>query len=98
MEWNGVTSFTQLHTLLLSWLRHKPALLTSVSTGIGGAYPISELQYGIIKIPDCATYKHLILRSANNFFDESKQDDEHVVQMKERIDQTLSLLKTYTGF
>ena len=99
-EWSGMAS-PALHNFILfcsaKELGHKPALLTSVSTGIGGAYPISELRMSSYKNTRlCYLPEHLILRSANNFFDESKQDDEHVVQMKERIDQTLSLLKTYT--
>lgn len=99
-EWSGMAA-PALHNFLLfcstKELAHKPVLLTTVSTGIGGAYPISELRAsGYKNTRLCYLPEHLIIRSAADFFAEEKQKDKRVVELQERIDCTLELLKTYS--
>lgn len=67
---------------------HKPALIVSVSSGIGGSYPVAELRMSSYKnnrlcyIPD-----HMIVRNADDF-DESSSTSE-------RLTYCLSLLGEY---
>jgi len=68
---------------------HKPALIVSVSSGIGGSYPVAELRMSSYKnnrlcyIPD-----HVIVRNADEF-DESSSTSA-------RLDYCLSLLGEYS--
>lgn len=98
-EWNGMAAPALQNFLLFCSQRelgHKPALITTVSTGIGGAYPINEVRsFGYKNTRVCYLPEHLIVRSANDFFDEAKQESEHTVHLKERIDMTLGVLQTY---
>lgn len=99
-EWNGMAP-AGLHNLFLfcskGELRHKPALLAAVSTGIGGAYPISEVRMsGYKNTKVCYLPEHLIFRGVNDFLNEDKKNEARIISMKERTSQTLSLLLTYT--
>lgn len=79
-------------------LGHKPALITAVSSGDGGSYPVAELRMSSYKnnrlcyIPD-----HLILRNVESILndDESKNDAGSNEYFKERIEWSLSLLLEY---
>lgn len=69
-------------------LGHKPALIVSVSSGIGGSYPVAELRMSSYKntrlcyIPD-----HIIVRNADDF-DESGDTSQ-------RLSYCLNLLGEY---
>ena len=69
----------------------KPALLVSVSAGMGGAYPISDLRVSAFKnirmwvMPD-----HLIFRKARSLFNDP--DDEQSQSLRLRARRTLKLL------
>ena len=68
---------------------HKPALIVSVSSGIGGSYPVAELRMSSYKnnrlcyIPD-----HIIVRNADEFDGSSSTSA--------RLDYCLSLLSEYS--
>lgn len=92
-EWAGMVT-PHLKNLLLNCaheLAHKPALLTAVSAGMGGAYPIAELRMSGYKnshiwwLPD-----HLILRNAADLF--LDHDDDISLSLTARIDHLLCWL------
>lgn len=98
-EWNGMVA-PALHNLFLFCsqheMTHKPALITSVSTGVGGAYPISELRStGYKNTRVCYLPDHLIFRYVNKFFDPKNQTDPENLRLKERITGTLKIFRTY---
>ncbi|MCH2224952.1 MAG: NAD(P)H-dependent oxidoreductase [Crocinitomicaceae bacterium] len=76
---------------------HKPALIVSVSAGMGGSYPVSELRCSSAKnnkicyIPD-----HLIIRNVNSILNGEGQEanDSHDFYIK-RIDFSLNALAMY---
>ena len=80
-------------------LGHKPALITAVSAGDGGAYPVAELRMSSYKnnrlcyIPD-----HLIVRHVEKILndDASDNDARSDAYYRERIEWTLNLLIGYT--
>tara|TARA_Y100001960_G_scaffold125175_1_gene133503 strand:+ start:676 stop:1278 length:603 start_codon:yes stop_codon:yes gene_type:complete len=76
-------------------LSHKPALLVSVSAGINGVYPISELRaYSFKNNKVCFIPEHLIIRNVNDILNKevtSKEKD----YINERIDYTLPVLVEY---
>ncbi|MCS6179365.1 NADPH-dependent FMN reductase [Shewanella baltica] len=97
-EWGGMAS-PLLKNFLLMCTReetaHKPALLISVSNGIGGTYPIVELKMNALKnnklvpIPD-----HLIIRNVShvlNAIPEGARD----IALRERVQYSLYMLHQY---
>ena len=77
-------------------MAHKPVLLVTVSAGMGGAYPISELRASGYK----NTYisylpEHIIVRHAEKMLNDGPPADENETRMRERIDHMLKLLKVY---
>ena len=97
-EWNGMSP-ASLHNLFLfcsnNELTHKPALITTVSAGIGGTYPISEIRMaGYKNTKICYLPEHLIFRNIESFLDETNED-KRILQMRERTKQTLTLFQTY---
>ena len=77
-------------------MAHKPALLVSVSAGMGGSYPIAELRMSGNKnshiwwLPD-----HLILRDVKSLFHD--EGDEVSRSLTARIDHLLAWLVQSTG-
>lgn len=97
-EWGGMAS-PLLKNFLLMCTReetaHKPALLISVSNGIGGTYPIVEVKMNALKnnklvpIPD-----HLIIRNVShvlNAIPEGTRD----IALRERVQYSLYMLHQY---
>ena len=91
-EWGGMVTPHLKNFLLMcdsGELAHKPALIVSVSAGINGAYPVSELRMSGYKntfvwwLPD-----HLIFRNAAQLFGE----DEPSRKLLERTDYSLKFL------
>jgi len=77
---------------------HKPALITAVSSGDGGSYPIAELRMSSYKNNRlCYIPEHLILRNVESILndDESLNNESSNTYFKERIEWSLSLLKQY---
>jgi len=77
---------------------HKPGLIVSVSAGIGGAHPISELRSFSVKnnamvyIPDHVIVRHVNKVLNNNERDESDTDDTWI---KDRLDRSVDILNKY---
>ncbi len=97
-EWGGMVPPGLKNLLLLASpeeLGHKPALIVSISTGLGGANPVSELRASGYKNNHiCYLPDHIILRGVDKFFD--KSDLERNEEVMERLSYTLSLLTEYS--
>jgi NAD(P)H-dependent FMN reductase len=101
-EWHGQVPAGLKNFFLMfnqTILGHKPALLTAVSSGDGGAYPIAELRMSSYKNNRiCYLPEHLIIRKVEGILnDDAKENDtEADSYYRERIDWTLDLLQGYT--
>jgi azobenzene reductase len=94
-EWAGMAPPHLKNFLLMcdkGELAHKPATLVSISSGMGGAYPIAELRMSgyknnfIMWLPD-----HLILRNVADLF-VSDAPTELDISVTARIDYSLTYL------
>ena len=97
-EWNGMASPLLKNFLMMcdsEMTAHKPVIYTSVSSGIGGTYPIAELKMDGAKnnhlIP---LSEHLIIRSVGQMLN-SEVSSEHDEQIRQRIDFSLEMLYRY---
>ena len=78
-------------------LSHKPALIVSVSAGINGVYPISELRsYSFKNNKVCFIPEHLIIRNVNDILNPEVSSNEKDY-INERIDYTLPILVEYAN-
>lgn len=100
-EWHGMVP-SGLKNFFLMWgkgeLAHKPALLVSVSSGDGGAYPIAELRMSSYKNNRiCYLPEHLIIRKVESVFNSSADDNDAKAQayLEGRLDYCLKQLLTY---
>lgn len=100
-EWHGQVPAGLKNFFLLfskNELGHKPALLTAVSSGDGGSYPIAELRMSSYKnnricyIPD-----HIILRNVESILndDPAANNESADGYFRERIEWSLKILKEY---
>lgn len=98
-EWAGMVPSGLKNFFLLCdghELAHKPALLVSVSAGINGVYPISELRMSSYK----NTYisylpSHIIIRSVNDVLNNEEAVDERDESIRNRIQYELSIFTHY---
>ena len=100
-EWHGMASPALKNFFLYcdnKCIAHKPALLISVSTGIGGSYPINEMRISSYKnsrlcyIPD-----HLIIRKVSDFCSQYENTQDPII--KESVDRfhyCLDVLQVYS--
>lgn len=99
-EWAGMVTPGLKNLLLLATrgeLSHKPALIISVSAGINGVYPITELRstgYKNSKI--CFIPEHVIVRNVGDICNAEKATDPRDISTRERIDYSLDLLLAYS--
>jgi NAD(P)H-dependent FMN reductase len=93
-EWAGMVTPHLKNFLLMcdgGEIAHKPGLIVTVSSGLGGAYPVSELRSSGYKnnfiwwLPD-----HLVMRNVQELFQGA--DDERSQDLEKRIDYTLKFL------
>ncbi|GBF51904.1 reductase [Leptospira ryugenii] len=76
---------------------HKPGLLFSISSGRGGAYPISELRSSsykntrIVYVPD-----HVIVRNVEKVLNDVNAIDEDDTMIRERIEYSLAVFLEYS--
>ena len=96
-EWNGMVPSALKNFFLLfgaADLGHKPALITAVSAGQGGSYPVAELRMSSYKNARlCFIPEHLIIRDVASVFAGGDQEaDRH---LQDRVDYALSLLSEY---
>ena len=99
-EWNGMVPSGLKNLFLYASIKefgNKPAAIVTVSSGMGGCYPVAELRQSSYKnnrlcyIPD-----HLIVRHADDLFndyDHPDSDDEKL--LRERLQQNLAMLLSY---
>lgn len=101
-EWHGqVPAGLKNFFLLVSKheVGHKPALITTVSNGDGGSYPVAELRMSSYKNNRiCYIPEQLILRNIESILnaDESLNNESANLYFKERIDWALKILGQYT--
>lgn len=76
---------------------HKPGLIVSVSSGLGGSYPVNELRTSSYKnnkinyIPE-----HLVIRKVEECLNETpNKESEFDTYLRPRVDFTLQLLAEY---
>ncbi|MDX7998491.1 NAD(P)H-dependent oxidoreductase [Xenorhabdus sp. Reich] len=96
-EWHGMATPALKNFLLhcsLAELGHKPALLSSVSSGINGVYPLCELRMtGFKNNHVCFLPDHLIFRQGGNLISSDLVCNEEAFEG--RANYTLKLLKSY---
>jgi len=99
-EWNGMIPpalKNVFHLATKGELANKPGLIISVSSGINGVYPITELRLNSFK----NTYinyipQHVIVRNVNTVLNTPDAvDTESDKLTRERIDYTLKILQVY---
>lgn len=98
-EWHGMACPAVKNFFLYATkaeLAHKPALLVGVSSGIGGAYPISELRASGYKNCRIAYLpEHLIVRQVETVLNEGEASDEDDQRIRRRADYALDILGKY---
>jgi NAD(P)H-dependent FMN reductase len=99
-EWAGMVPPGLKNFLLLcsnKEVAHKPALIVTVSSGIGGSYPVAELRASsyknnrIVYIPD-----HVIVRSAPQMLLGDAPTNERDAALRKRIHYSLEMLLEYS--
>lgn len=100
-EWHGQVP-AGLKNLFLLFSRfefgHKPAFIISVSSGNGGAYPISELRMSSYKNNRlCYIPEQLIIREVEKVFNQQAEDNDEKsdTYYKERLKWALKILQGY---
>lgn len=98
-EWNGMACPAIKNFFIYASkaeLAHKPGLLVGVSSGIGGAYPISELRASSYKnCRLCYLPEHLIVRQVEKVLNGPQPVDEAEERLRARIDYALDVLVRY---
>lgn len=101
-EWHGQVPAGLKNFFLLfgkNELGHKPAMIVTVSSADGGAYPVAELRMSSYKnsricyIPD-----HVIIRHVEQVLNTNPADNDASADayFRERIEWSLKILKQYT--
>jgi NAD(P)H-dependent FMN reductase len=98
-EWAGMVP-AHLKNLLLycsnKELAHKPAMIAGVSSGMGGAYPVSELRISgwknnrLLFVPD-----HVIIRDANNLLNGDTPQSKIDEDVRARVVYSVRMLGEY---
>lgn len=100
-EWHGQVPAGLKNFFLLFnrfELGHKPALIVTVSSVDGGAYPVAELRMSSYKNNRvCFIPEHLILRNVESILNEDAKDNNESADsyFKERINWSLGILRGY---
>lgn len=98
-EWHGMAPPKLMELLLLATnfeLAHKPALILSVSAGLGGTYPVVQLRsIGFKNNHICFIPEHLIVRHVGDLFHDISKAHEDDLEVRKRLDFCLSLLYAY---
>ncbi|AMO57189.1 flavoprotein [Endozoicomonas montiporae] len=97
-EWNGMVPSALKNFFLLFGaleLGHKPALITAVSSGQGGSYPVAELRMSSYKNARlCFIPEHLIVRGVESAL--NGEDPAADALLQDRADYALKLLGEYS--
>ncbi len=98
-EYNGMASPAIKNFFLFAskaQLAHKPAMLTGVSAGIGGANPISELRASsYMNCRLCYIPEHLIVRGVEQVMNMPEPVSEEDSRIRARLEYTLDVLLRY---
>ena len=100
-EWHGQVPAGLKNFFLLfgkNELGHKPAMIVSVSSGDGGAYPVAELRMSSYKNSRiCYIPEHVILRKVEKVLNDDPADNDERSDnyYRERIQWALNILKQY---
>lgn len=100
-EWHGMVPSVLKNFFLLYTAKqfaHKPALIVTVSAGIGGSYPVNELRTSSYKNSRlCYLPEHLIVRHVSTIFNGKDDDDKNTEgYISKRADACLGILLAYT--
>jgi len=99
-EWAGMVPPGLKNFLLLcgtAEVGHKPVMITAVSSGIGGSYPISELrESGYKNNRLCYIPEHVIVRNAEKMLLGDKPADAHDESLRARLTFSLKVLIEYS--
>jgi len=100
-EWHGQVP-SGLKNFFLMWgkgeLAHKPALIVTVSSADGGAYPVAELRMSSYKNNRiCYIPEHVIVRNVESVLndDPAQNNPDTDSYFRERITYALGILKEY---
>lgn len=99
-EWHGMAP-SALKNFFLMWgkgeLAHKPALIVSVSSGDGGAYPVAELRMSSYKNNRiCYIPEQLIIRHVESVLnDEGDNNPDADAYFRARSEYALKILREY---
>jgi hypothetical protein len=78
-------------------LAHKPALITSLSSGLGGANPVNELRTSSYKNTRiCYIPEHLIIRTCTTKLKDGQPLEEQDNSLRERVNYSVKLLLSYS--
>jgi len=100
-EWHGQVPAGLKNFFLLFnrfELGHKPAMIVTVSSADGGAYPVAELRMSSYKNNRiCYIPEHVIVRNVEKVLNEKAEDNnvEADAYFRERISWSLGILKGY---
>jgi NAD(P)H-dependent FMN reductase len=100
-EWHGQVPAGLKNFFLLfgkNELGHKPAMIVTVSSGDGGAYPVAELRMSSYKNSRiCYIPEHVILRKVEKVLndDPADNDERSDSYYRERLQWSLKILKEY---
>ena len=100
-EWHGQVPAGLKNFFLLFnrfELGHKPALIVTVSSADGGAYPVAELRMSSYKNNRlCYIPEQLVLRNIEKILNEKAEDNDEDADtyFRERISWTLGILRGY---
>lgn len=98
-EWHGMVPAALKNFFLYikpNEVAHKPALIVTVSAGMGGAYPVNELRTSSYKNSRiCYIPEHIIIRNVNQYLDPNEQENKFNKHLNERISETTQLLLDY---
>jgi NAD(P)H-dependent FMN reductase len=99
-EWGGMVPPGLKNLFILSTrneLSHKPALIVTVSSGMGGAYPVAELRTSSYKNSRiCYLPEHVIIRQSGEMLKEEKAASKHDENLRKRIEYNIKILLEYT--
>lgn len=100
-EWNGMACPAIKNFFIYASkaeLAHKPGLLVGVSSGVGGAYPISELRASSYKnCRLCYLPEHLIIRHVEQVLNGAEVASEDDQRIRLRGDYALDVLAKYAS-
>lgn len=99
-EWNGMATpgIKNFFLYVGNEMAHKPALIVTISSGLGGAYPVAELRMSSYKNTHINYIPiQVIVREVEKFFNtlEVNPEDHDDERIKLRMNNSLEILQSY---